>query len=638
MRSASCLQSFAQHLVVIAAQRIAGNNAGIPFRKQRQGVVLSVRQVIHARRQHAHGARHQFRRPAALAAVTRHPFHLAMPAGGQPTAQVRFRLVQLRVGYAELLESQLPRPVLDLQRQGVRIPGQSRCAGRDFARWGSHYNAGMFSISDKLYTAQACRDLDRAAIEQLSIPGFTLMSRAGNAVMEAVRAAYPASNSWLILCGAGNNGGDGYVIARLAHDFGVKTRVVALSDPDRLEGDAARAYARYRERCDAPLRWPVEIPDHINLVIDAMLGTGLDRPVEGPYRDAIQAINALDCRRVAVDIPSGLSANTGAVLGAAVHADLTVTFIGKKAGLYTADGPEQAGRILFDRLEVPTGVYRSVESSSGSAGHLLNYDYLAARLGRRARNSHKGQFGHVLVVAGDVGMSGAARLAAEGALRTGAGLVTVATHAEHAALLNLTRPEMMVKAVANQPELATAAQRATVLAVGPGLGTGAWGQALFAACVGDERPLVLDADGLNLLAAAPVTRDNWVLTPHPAEAARLLACDTRDVQADRIGCAQALASRYRAVVILKGCGSVVAAPDGCWDICALGNPGMSTGGSGDVLTGVVAAMLAQGFDAHEAARLGTLAHAAAGDRAALQGERGLLALDIARQLQQVVNA
>lgn len=491
----------------------------------------------------------------------------------------------------------------------------------------------MFSVSDKLYTASDCRMLDQTAIKQFGIPGFTLMSRAGNAVIEAARAAFPASNSWLILCGAGNNGGDGYVIARLAHEFGVKTCVVALADPATLKGDAALAYAAYRESCDEPHSWPFEIPDHINLVVDAMLGTGLDRPVEGNYRHAIEAINAVKCHRVAVDLPSGLHADTGTVLGAAVDAHLTVTFIGKKRGLYTADGPEQAGRILFDRLEVPTAAYEAI----ASPGHLLNADYLSGHLERRARNSHKGLFGHALLLAGDVGMSGAARLAAEGALRSGAGLVTVATHPEHAAIMNLTRPEMMVKAVANAPELVAASERATVIAVGPGLGTGNWGRALFAACRDDERPLVVDADGLNLLAADPQTRDNWVLTPHPAEAARLLGCETRDIQANRVDSALKIAGRYQATVILKGCGSVLAAPDGRWDICALGNPGMSTGGSGDVLTGVVAAMLAQGFEPWEAARLAALAHAAAGDRAARDGERGLLALDIARQLQHVVN-
>lgn len=492
----------------------------------------------------------------------------------------------------------------------------------------------MFSISDRLYTAEGARALDRHAIDALGIPGYTLMERAGNAVLEAARAAWPAHNSWLILCGAGNNAGDGYVVARLAHEFGVKTRVVALSDPERLTGEAAMAYTAWREAGGEVLSWPCAIPDHVNLVIDALLGIGIDRPVSGAYAEAIAAVNAEDCPRVAVDIPSGLNADTGEAMGCAVRADMTVTFIGKKRGLYTADGPEHAGTILFDRLEVPTATHHAV----GGAGRLLNREYLREGLPRRPRNSHKGSFGHVWLVGGNRGMSGAVRLAGEGALRAGAGLVSVATHPEHASLLNVMRPELMVHGVADGPGFQRAAQRSTVLAVGPGLGTDDWARALLEASLDDPRSLVLDADGLNLLAATPRRREDWILTPHPAEAARLLGTDTAAVQADRVAAALAIAERYAAVVVLKGCGTVVADPTGAWDICALGNPGMATGGSGDVLTGVVAAFRAQGFDAPMAARLGTLAHAAAGDAAAVHGERGLVALDIARQLQGVVNA
>ena len=491
----------------------------------------------------------------------------------------------------------------------------------------------MFSVSDKLYTAAATRALDRAAIENHRIPGYTLMQRAGSAVVEAARVAYPASNAWMILCGGGNNGGDGYVVARLAHDFGVKPLVVALSDPEKLTGDARQAFEDWRAAGGDTVPWPQAIPDAVNLVIDAMLGTGLDRPVGGPYAEAVAAVNAAAEPCVAVDIPSGLNADTGAVMGCAVHANLTVTFIGKKRGLFTADGPEFTGTLLFDRLEVPTGAYEQVEPS----GQLLGADCVARALGPRSRNSHKGQFGHVLVVGGNAGMSGAARLAGEGALRSGAGLVSVATHPDHAALLNLPRPELMVHGVSNAAELERAAERATVLALGPGLGTGPWGQALWRYCLDDSRPLVVDADGLNLLAAEPRQREDWILTPHPAEAGRLLGIDTAAVQADRFHAAQELARRYGATVVLKGSGSIVASPDGSTDVCALGNPGMSTGGSGDVLTGVVAALRAQGLADKEAARVGTVAHALAGDVAAAQGERGLLALDIARQLPSVVN-
>jgi NAD(P)H-hydrate epimerase len=491
----------------------------------------------------------------------------------------------------------------------------------------------MFSVSDKLYTAAGTRALDRAAIEMHGIPGYTLMQRAGSAVVEAARAAYPASNAWMILCGGGNNGGDGYVVARLAHEFGVKPLVVSLSDPGKLTGDARQAFEDWQAVGGKTVPWPQAVPDEVNLVIDAMLGTGLDRPVGGPYAEAVVAVNEAAEPCVAVDIPSGLNADTGAVMGCAVRADLTVTFIGKKRGLFTAEGPEVAGNLLFDRLEVPTVAYEQVEP----AGHLLGADRLARALGPRSRNSHKGQFGHVLVVGGNVGMSGAARLAGEGALRSGAGLVSVATHPDHAALINLPRPELMVQGVSNAVELEQAAQRATVFALGPGLGTGPWGQALWRRCLDDPRPLVVDADGLNLLAKEPRQRDDWILTPHPAEAGRLLGIDTAAVQADRFQAAQDLARRYGATVVLKGCGSIVASPDGYADVCALGNPGMSTGGSGDVLTGVIAAMRAQGLSAEEAACVGTVAHALAGDSAASQGERGLLALDIARQLPSVVN-
>ena len=265
-------------------------------------------------------------------------------------------------------------------------------------------------------------------------------------------------------------------------------------------------------------------------------------------------------------------------------------------------------------------------------------DFARHVLAPRSRNSHKGQFGHVLVVAGQAGMSGAARLAGEGALRVGAGLVTLATAAVHASQLNIGLPELMVQAVSGGEDLTQVAERATVLAVGPGLGTSAWAQGLLRACLADSRPLVVDADGLNLLAQEAVPqRSDWVLTPHPGEAARLLDTDTASVQADRLAAAHTLAQRFQAVVLLKGCGSVLAAPSGDWAVCATGNPGMATAGCGDVLTGVVAGLLAQGYDSWHAASLGAVVHGLAGDRAAEQGERGLLASDVARELRGAVN-
>jgi NAD(P)H-hydrate epimerase len=256
----------------------------------------------------------------------------------------------------------------------------------------------------------------------------------------------------------------------------------------------------------------------------------------------------------------------------------------------------------------------------------------------RERNSHKGDFGHVAVVGGIRGMSGAARLCGEAALRTGAGLVSVATDAEHAAMLNLVRPELMVHSVRDATELATVLERASVIAAGPGIGQQPWSQQLLTHCLESELPLVVDADGLNLLAKTTFKREDWVLTPHPAEAARLLNCSTASVQQDRVGCAQRLASERNAVVVLKGCGTVIADPHGGYGICPMGNPGMATAGSGDVLTGVIAALLAQGLDCSEAAFGGVVAHAAAGDLAAEQiGMRGMLAGDICNFLARVLN-
>jgi len=313
---------------------------------------------------------------------------------------------------------------------------------------------------------------------------------------------------------------------------------------------------------------------------------------------------------------------------------LTVTFIGLKRGLVTAAGPDHCGDLVFNNLGTP----ESIRTSLSDSGIMVREDYLTGRLPARKRDSHKGDFGHIAVVGGLRGMSGAARLCGEAALRTGAGLVSVATDTEHAAMLNLVRPELMVYAVADAAGLETVMKRATVIAVGPGIGQQPWSEQLLTACLESDLPLVVDADGLNLLAGKPLKRRDWILTPHPAEAGRLLSCSTTEVQQDRVGCAQRLARERGAVVVLKGCGTVIADPEGQYGICPLGNPGMATAGSGDVLTGVIAALLAQGLDVFDAAICGVVAHAAAGDLAAEQtGMRGMLAGDISDCLARVLN-
>ncbi len=504
----------------------------------------------------------------------------------------------------------------------------------DYLSDSSLYNGYMPVSSDKLYTARQVRGLDHAAIHDLGIEGFELMQRAGRAVSDAAFEHFPAARHWLILCGPGNNGGDGYVVASLALQAGVDVTVCALSDPQNLQGDAARAYSAWQQAGGSVFAWPLRSGEVFELAFDALLGTGIGRAVEGDYRQAIAFLNRLECPKIAIDIPSGLNADSGRFMGCCTQADLSVTFVGRKRGMYTADGPDCCGQILFDDLAVPSGAAKSV----GRAGRLLREEFLAETISSRKRNAHKGNFGHVLAVGGLQGMSGAIRLCGEAALRSGAGRVTLATDPAHAAFVNIDRPELMVSAVAAASELQAILSQTHVVAVGPGLGRSAWSRALLQTCIGSGLTLVVDADGLNLLAdeaaggQLPV-RDNWVLTPHPGEAAHLLACSTHDIQQDRVAAALTLARRYAATVVLKGCGSIIADPLDNYSICPFGNPGMATAGSGDVLTGMIAALLGQGLDCSDAATVGVLAHALAGDEAAARlGETALLAGDLVESL------
>ena len=488
----------------------------------------------------------------------------------------------------------------------------------------------MSDTSHKLYTAEQVRGIDYAAIHEFGIAGYKLMCRAGRAVVDVARDSFPDAVRWLILCGPGNNGGDGYVVARLAVAAGIEVTVCSLVDPRQLKGDAAIAYSDWQAGGGEVANWPLSENDSYDLALDALLGTGIDRAVRGEFRGAIAYMNQLACPKLAIDIPSGLNADTGCVMGCAVMARNTVTFVGRKRGMYTADGPDHCGSINFDDLAIPAEA--AAEQSEG-AGKLLTMDSLTGAVKRRARNSHKGSFGHVLAVGGIEGMSGAIRLCGEAALRSGAGRVTLATDPAHAGMINMGRPELMVKAIGGEAELLTVLAGDFVLAVGPGLGATDWSASLLKTCLESEAALVVDADGLNLLAQQsvnePVCRDHWILTPHPAEAARLLNCTVPEVQQDRVKAATAIAQRFGACVVLKGCGTVVADVSGEYSLCPAGNPGMATAGSGDVLTGIIAALLGQGLSCFDAAGIGVLVHAQAGDRAAARlSETGMIAGDI----------
>ncbi|MEJ2604731.1 MAG: NAD(P)H-hydrate dehydratase, partial [Gammaproteobacteria bacterium] len=461
----------------------------------------------------------------------------------------------------------------------------------------------MSRLPTRIHDAEGVRALDRCAIEREGIPGYTLMCRAGTALLDAVESDFPACGRLLVVCGAGNNAGDGYVLARLAREEGYRVMVTALIAPDSLTGDAARAWQDYAAGGGEVIDWDPRLLTEADLVVDAILGTGLTRDVGGAFGAAVDAINDAGLPVLAVDIPSGLDADDGRIRGTAIRADTTVTFVGLKAGLVTGVGPDLRGRLRFSDLAVPPACADAAEPVL----RRLDEACLPDRFPPRSRSAHKGAFGHLLIVGGAPGMPGAVRLAGEAALRAGAGLVTVATHPEHAAIITAARPELMCRGVTRSADLEQPMARATHLALGPGLGTGEWGREMLDAALASGLPAVVDADALNLLAESPRRYERWILTPHPGEAARLLGTDTADVQSDRVRAAAGIVERYGGVVILKGAGTVVCdAGDELAAICSDGNPGMASPGMGDVLTGIVGAMLAQGLAARQAAETGVL--------------------------------
>ena len=486
-----------------------------------------------------------------------------------------------------------------------------------------------------LYTAAQVRALDAHAIEVLGVPAYTLMKRAGEAALRHLRSRWPTAHRIVVVCGGGNNGGDGYVLARFARAAGLTVSVLAAVPPARLEGDARRAY----EDCAAsgigvdPFR--SEALGDSDVVVDALLGTGLRSLVRDDSLAVIEAINTAPSPVLALDVPSGLDADTGTPLGAAVRADCTVTFVGLKTGLFIGDGPEHAGTVYFDDLEVPAPPDPRFRPR---LERITEAEILRA-LPRRSRAAHKGDFGRVLIIGGGPGMPGATRLAGEAALRVGAGLVTVAVAPENVAAIAAGRPELICLPIERAEQLAGPLERADVVAVGPGLGLTDWSRALWRAALACGKPLVLDADALNLLAEGEATgmHADWILTPHPGEAGRLLDLPTDEVQRDRLAALDQLVERFGGIVVLKGAGTLVGGADLTPGLCERGNPGMATAGMGDVLTGAIAGILGQCCDAWVAARAGVLVHAMAGDALARTGERGLLASDVARELRTCVN-
>lgn len=455
-----------------------------------------------------------------------------------------------------------------------------------------------------------------------------LMERAGAAAAQFARTLLPDAKAAVLICaGPGNNGGDAFVMARLLRLTGHPVAVVFRGAAERLPADARAAHARWlatggRVHAEAPA-------GEYALVVDGLFGIGLARPIGNDYATLIARINAFAGPVLALDIPSGLDADTGRCLGATVRATHTLSFIAGKPGLYTLDGPDQCGAVEVNDL--------GLEIAAGQ-GALLDRSAFAAWLRPRRRNSHKGSYGSLGILGGAPGMAGAALLAGRAGLQLGAGRVYVGMLERLA--VDPLQAELMLRSADE-----TLAQ-ASALVVGPGLGQSEAALAVLRQALDAPLPLLLDADALNLLAAHPVLAAHCMrrnaptlLTPHPTEAARLLGEDTAAVQADRIATTQTLAARYRATVALKGCGTVIATPDGQWWLNPNGNPGLASGGTGDVLAGMAGALLAQGWPACEALLAAVHLHGAAADElvAAGCGPIGLTAGELIAPVRALLN-
>ena len=487
----------------------------------------------------------------------------------------------------------------------------------------------MQKLPSKLYLAEQVKKIEQIAIEERGITGFVLMTRACMAVFDAIQKNYPAAKI-TVFCGAGNNAGDGYIVAKLALIAGYSVIVYYLSNPKLLKGDALLAYQDYVQNNGKSIVFNNEICITEGIIVDAMFGTGLNRKVSGEYVQAIEIINKSSVPVVAIDIPSGLNADTGDLMGCCVSANITISFIGLKQGLFTGFAAECCGRVMYYSLGLPDELIDQVDCSSRLQTKPL--------FKKRHRCAHKGDNGHVLIIGGETGFSGATRLAAEAALRIGAGLVSVATRNTHSSFINLTRPELMCHGIEHAEMLIPLINKATVIVIGPGLGQTQWAKDLLQKTVESGKKIICDADALNLIANENNFNNNWVLTPHPGEAARLLSCSTAEIGEDRFKAVTEIQNNFGGIVVLKGAGTLITNGKEM-TVSTTGNPGMATAGMGDTLAGMIAGLVAQNQNLYTAAKTAVYLHGQAADLAAEKdGEIGLLASDLMPYIRTLVNS
>lgn len=490
------------------------------------------------------------------------------------------------------------------------------------------------SLTQKLYRAAQVKHLELDAAAQMGLSKYELMQRAGKSVFENCLAHMPNTDTYLILVGVGNNAGDGYITALNAVNAGKKVILCAIDPKREPLGDTLRAKQAWLNNGGTIEAFHPDFLKRCDLVIDALLGIGIVGTIRNEFAEVIDAINLSSKPILSVDLPSGLDADTGESLGGCIKADVTVTFIGIKLGLTTGAGKQSCGKLVFEDLGIGKA-FSEIARSDATALDIKHFKGLAPR----PVHSHKGTYGRLLCVGGNEGMSGAIRLSAEAALRSGTGLVKAYVHQASKQLVGSGRPELMVIC----DGLDEALDWATCIVLGPGMGRNDWSRELFDRVLAyvekNPKPIVIDADALNLMATSGsfVSLPDCVVTPHSGEAARLLNVSVEEVENSRFIFARQCAERYEATCILKGAGTIIDNQSHSW-VCRHGNPGMATAGMGDVLAGLIGSLMAQEVQKELACQYAVSLHARAGDIVAEKyGQRGLLASDLFDTVRQLIN-
>ena len=500
----------------------------------------------------------------------------------------------------------------------------------------------------KLYTASETRKIDNLAVKEKGVSGYSLMQMAAEFTLDVILREFSPVEELIIFCSKGKNSGDGFLLGSFAKEFGLEVTIVMSNTSNVIKGVSRKAF---EEMKDAKVKIistkSVEKLKVSNktVIVDALIGTGLKGNLRKNIKESILALNKLGVKLpvLSLDIPSGVNPDTGDADDIAVYADITATFVAQKRGCFTSVGKKFSGEIIYSDLEIPKNLFSKITSTS----YVVDYEDSISKVVYREQDAHKGHFGNVVIVGGDRGLGGAGLLSSRAAVYSGAGLTSLVTRPEHVSASLVSCPEVMVKGVDSGQDLEEYLVKPDVIAIGPGLGQSAWSeqmiQRVFWEAEKRDVSVIMDADALNLLTKLKLSSNlpkRLILTPHPGEAARLLNTSVAVIESNRFSAAAKIQKKFNATVVLKGSGTVICHKSGGtqkWGICDSGNPGMATGGMGDVLTGIIAGLLAQGLTLKEAAEAGVDLHAKAADQASLEfGEAGLTSSDVINELKYLL--